>query len=221
KKWIDIYHEVCRLEKIPPQEMIMGDSRRVIPERFKDSETIDFILTDVPFWKMDIVKKSKGVFKKVGEPSKGVYSDKSKLSKFNEDPKMQIRSMEEWMDLLKVVFTHCYEILKPGKYCAVFIGNMYHGGRYYLLNADLASILEKIGFVLKGEYVWYDVAKKLHLYGINYAWIPSLTHQFIMIFRKERNGPLTEEEKKKLIARNLKIAKSNKKKSSGMSRLKI
>jgi hypothetical protein len=33
--------------------------------------------------------------------------------------------------------------------------------------------------------VWYDVSKKLHLYGYQYSYIPSLIHQNILVFRKE------------------------------------
>ena len=81
---------------------------------------------------------------------------------------------------------------------------MYNKGQYHLLNADIARILSQIGFFLKGEIIWYDVNKKLHLYGINYSWIPSLVHQFIMIFRKERTDKLSSTEKANIEAGNLK-----------------
>ena len=45
--------------------------------------------------------------------------------------------------------------------------------------------------------------KKLHLYGINYSWIPSIVHQFIMIFRKERTNNLNKEEKERIQINNL------------------
>jgi hypothetical protein len=47
-----------------------------------------------------------------------------------------------------------------------------------------AGVLKAAGFVFKGEIIWYDVAKKLHLYGINYEWIPSMVHQSILVFQK-------------------------------------
>jgi hypothetical protein len=74
--------------------------------------------------------------------------------------------------------------LKPGGYCAVMIGNMYHDGKYHLLNADVYNVMEMNRYIPKGEIIWYDVAKRLHLYGINYSWIPSIVHQYIMIFQK-------------------------------------
>jgi DNA modification methylase len=209
KEWIDIYYNVCDLESIEPHKVIHGDSREVLQNLIeKNNEKFDFLLTDVPYWKMDLVEKSKGVYKKVGEESKGVYSDKSKLSRFSDGSEHIKQTKEEWELLIKDVFTRCFTLLKPGRYCAVFIGNMYHNGQYSLLNADIARILSQIGFVLKGEIVWYDVNKKLHLYGINYSWIPSITHQFIMIFRKERVTKLTKEEIEKIKIGNIKKIKA-------------
>jgi DNA modification methylase len=159
---------------------------------------------------MDIVEKSKGTYKKVGEESKGVYSEKSKLSRFSNDSKLVEGTKKDWELLISDVFSECFEILKPGSYCAVFIGNMYNNGQYHLLNADVARILSQIGFILKGEIVWYDVNKKLHLYGINYSWIPSIVHQFIMIFRKERINDLNKDEKENIQIKNLQWLKEKK-----------
>ncbi|MHA1797192.1 MAG: TRM11 family SAM-dependent methyltransferase [Candidatus Helarchaeota archaeon] len=178
-KWTNIYKEVCRLENVREQIMKVGDSKIILK---KLNEEFDFILTDVPFWIMDKAPKSKGVYKKHGQAAKGVYSDKSKLSPFDSQ---EIHSKEEWKKELKAIFKECYRLLKPKKYCAVFVGNMYYKGKLHLLNAELTTIMENIGYVLKAEKIWYDVAKKLHLYGINYAFIPSIVHQYIMIYRKE------------------------------------
>jgi DNA modification methylase len=194
KRWIDIYKQVCNLENLKEHQIICGNSRQIL-KSFDKKEIFDFILTDIPFWKMDRVEKSKGTYKKVGEKSKGIYSEKSKLSRFRDNPEYDERTKEDWETLIQDVFTECYRLLKPGKYCAIFIGNMYHNGQYHLLNAEISWLLQKVGFVLKGEIIWYDVNKKLHLYGINFSWIPSVVHQFIMIFRKERETKLTHEER--------------------------
>ncbi len=208
KEWVDIYYNLCQLESLKPLELIHGDSREILNEFINEKrKNFDFILTDIPYWKMDKVEKSKGTYKKVGEQSKGVYSEKSKLSRFSGDSKQIEGTKENWELLISEVFKKCFKLLKPGGYCAVFIGNMYHNGQYFLLNADIARILSQIGFVLKGEIIWYDINKKLHLYGINYSWIPSIVHQFIMIFRKERTNSLTKEEKEKIQIINIKRIK--------------
>jgi hypothetical protein len=92
--------------------------------------------------------------------------------------------------MLADVFSGCYRALRNKRYCVVFVGNMYYKGGYHLLVSDVATCLEQVGFILKGEIVWYDVAKKLHLYGINYEWIPSMVHQNILVFFKDvKNAP--------------------------------
>lgn len=187
EKWIEIFEKVIHDSNLSKQTMICGDSRKELKLLKNDYEgKINFILTDVPFWKMDAVPKSKGTYKRYGEKAKGIFSDKSKLNNFNELQNIET-SEEEWEELIRMVFLDCFDLLKTNGYCAVFIGNMYYNGQYHLLNSDIARILSAIGYVLKGEIIWYDVAKRLHLYGINYSWIPSIVHQFIMIFRKEYN----------------------------------
>ena len=83
-------------------------------------------------------------------------------------------------------FAHAAALLESNRYLATFIGDMYLQGRYHCLSAELADVLGTIpGLVWKANLVWYDVAKALHLYGYQYAYIPSMVHQNILVFRKE------------------------------------
>lgn len=204
RRWVEVYQEICKLEKIKPHRLIHGDSSLILQDLQKESRFFDMILTDVPYWKMDLVEKSKGTYKRVGEPSKGVFSERSKLSAFSDDLGEDAYDKKYWIDLLTRVFMLGHGLLKDNGYCCIFIGNMYNGGEYHLLTADVAEILKRSGFVLKGEIIWYDVSKKLHLYGINYSWIPSIVHQFILVFRKESGNKLTEEQKKMIEEQNIK-----------------
>ena len=175
KDWIDIYTEVCRLEGIEEQAVIRGDSRDVL-ETLEDD--YDFVLTDVPYWNMDKLDKSKGTFKRVGEAAK--ENIKSKLSSFN----LKVQTKDEWLEEMREVFTKACMRLKSKGYLAVFIGEMYRSGRYHFLPYELAGVLEEIGCIPKANLVWYDVSNSLHVYGYRYEYIPSLIHQNILIFRK-------------------------------------
>ena len=63
---------------------------------------------------------------------------------------------------------------------------MYRDNEYHCLSAELAAVLGRIpGLVWKANLVWYDVSKKLHLYGYQYSYIPSLIHQNVLVFRKD------------------------------------
>jgi DNA modification methylase len=178
-KWVEIYKKVCNLEKIPLQDMKVGDSKELL--KSEPLESYDFILTDVPYWNMDKVSRSNGRFKKTGEESGKEM--KSKLSQFNNEP---IKTKTEWLQDMQEIFGLCHPLLRPRSYLAVFIGDMYKNGRYHFLSNDLAGILEDIGFTPKANLIWYDVSNKLGIYGYRYEFIPSMIHQNILIFRKER-----------------------------------
>ena len=175
-RWIKIYLKVCELEHIKKQRAIYGDSKKVLRKLRKK---YDFILTDVPYWKMDKVKRSKGKFKRVGEKAK--EPTLSKLSRFNkEDP----QTKEEWREEMRKIFKLSKSLLKDKAYMAVFIGDMYWSGRYHFLSNDLANILESLGYIPSANLIWYDVSNKLGIYGYQYAFIPSMIHQNILVFRK-------------------------------------
>lgn len=182
-RWIEIYQEVCRLEGIAPHETHCGDSRQLLAGMAPDS--FDFILTDVPYWDMDQRRRSKGQFKRAG----GQAAEKrpSKLSPFQPEAAVGVTGYsgkQEWLAMLGEVFTEAMRLLKPKGYMAVFIGDMYHSGRYHMLSANLADLLQDLGLTLKSNLIWYDVAKRLHVYGYLYEFIPSMTHQNILILRK-------------------------------------
>ncbi len=179
-RYIEIYEEVCRLEELKAQRLICGNSRQVQPQLAAEGLVFDFILTDVPYWRMDKAEKSKGRYKKAGEASK--ENRKSRLSPFEQ---VSYQSKAEWLSELRGVFSKAVPLLKTSGYLAVFIGDMYNQGRYYFLSADLACMLEDIGLTLKANIVWYDVSKSLHVYGYQYQYIPSMIHQNILVLRKE------------------------------------
>ncbi|WP_264844636.1 TRM11 family SAM-dependent methyltransferase [Caldinitratiruptor microaerophilus] len=178
-RWVDIYHEVCRREGLAPQTAIVGDSRQVLPTL---EGPFDFLLTDVPYWDMDRRRRSAGKFKRAGEAARPRRP--SKLQAFGDGP----RNREEWLRLLEDVFAAARPLLRPRAYLAVFIGDMYHSGRFHPLSHEVAAVLDRLGYVMKGNLIWYDVSKSLHIYGYRYEFIPSMIHQNILIFRHEPGG---------------------------------
>lgn len=170
KKWIDIYKKICELEELEKFKTFHDDCRDILKMANKNS--IDFILTDVPYWNMDRVTKTR---------SKAAA--KSSLSRFNGK---EIQTKQQWLDELTEIFSLCYDVLKNKKYLAIFIGDMYRGKQYHILSADLAGTIQgKTKFNLKANLIWYDVSKNLHVYGQPHTFIPSMIHQNILIFRKE------------------------------------
>ncbi len=173
QKWIDIYNEVCALEDLECFQVYNGDANEVLPTLTPGCA--DFILTDVPYWIMDQVKKTRSS-----------RDRKTNLSKFNDK---SLQSKEEWLNEMKAIFVHAAPILKIEGYMAVFIGDMYNGKEYHFLAADLARTISSIGeYTLKSDMIWHDDSKALHIYGYPFAYIPSVIHQHILIFRKDKKN---------------------------------
>lgn len=172
QRWIDIYKEVCRLENLTEFPVLCGDANEKLEEI--QSGSVDFLLTDVPYWIMDQLTHTRS----------DAAERKSNLSKFNDK---DLQTKEEWLAEMKSIFEHSQHTLKQNGYMAVFIGDMYRGKEYHFLAADLARTISEIpGYVLKSDIIWHDDSKMLHIYGYPFAYIPSLIHQHILIFRKEK-----------------------------------
>jgi DNA modification methylase len=181
-EWAEVYREVCRLEGIAEQRLIVGDALSVQEDLAREGCAADLVLTDVPYWRMDKARRSRGVFKRVGEAAREPH--RSRLSAFNG---RDYATKEEWLEHITAILAGSARLLKPRRYLAVFIGDMYCDGSYHMLSADLASALQAAvpALRLKANLIWYDVSKSLHVYGYRYDYIPSLIHQNILVFRKE------------------------------------
>ncbi len=126
-------------------------------------------------------RRSPGRFKRVGQPSRPARA--AKLTRFDAG---FVGTKAEWLARMTRILTLAAGLLKRRAYLLVFIGDMYADDRYHCLSAELGQALEAVpGLCWKANLVWYDVSKKLHLYGYQYAYIPSMVHQNILVFRKE------------------------------------
>ncbi len=177
--WIDIYREVCRLEGLEAMEARAGDARLELEGLAE--RRFDLVFTDVPYWRMDRARRSQGTFKRVGEEAKPARG--SRLNAFGGE---EYAGKAEWLAAMGEVFRRAAGLLRERGYLVTFIGDMYYEGAYHCLSAELAGELARVGGLSwKANLIWYDVSKKLHLYGYQYAFIPSMIHQNILVFRKE------------------------------------
>lgn len=171
ERWAEIYAQVCRLEGLEQFPVIIGDANEKLKQI--ENESINFVLTDVPYWIMDQVTKTRSA----------AASRSSKLTKFNNN---ELQSKEDWLKEMKTIFQNVAPVLKQNGYMAVFIGDMYRGKEFHFLSAELAKAISEIDdFTLKSDIIWHDDSKMLHIYGYPFAYIPSMIHQHILIFRKE------------------------------------
>ena len=172
-RWIEIYKEVCKLENIKEEKTICGDSL-VELDNIKN-ESIDFILTDVPYWNIDTLKHTRS--KKAAV---------SKLGSFENDTNNQ--SKEDWLKLMADILKKSVKKLKNNSYMAIFIVDVYKDQEFHMLSAELAFTLKKHikDIKLKSNIIWLDNSKSLHVFGYPFTYVPSLIHQNILIFKKEK-----------------------------------
>jgi DNA modification methylase len=105
--------------------------------------------------------------------------------------------LDEYLDLLRRVFTETYRVIEPGGRVAVNVANL--GRKPYLpLNHLVGVLLTEIGFLLRGEIIW----QKAKAAGGSTAWgswqsakNPTLrdVHEYVLVaskasFRRERAG---------------------------------
>ncbi len=149
----------------------MGDS--IIELDKIEDESVDFILTDVPYWNIDTLKQTRN--KKIKQ---------SKLNNFENYTKNQTK--EEWLQEMYDILYKASRKLKVGKYMAVFIGDVYREKEYHFLSAELAmKISGADDLKMKSNIIWVDNSKSLHVFGYPKAYVPSMMHQNILIFRRE------------------------------------
>ena len=188
-KWKEIYQQVCEENNVTPKDYLVGDSSNILKKL--DGRSFDFLLTDVPYFIMDKLPRTRGKFSRAGEISKDRLH--SSLNRFND---LAVSSYRDWITLLSSVFETAFDLLQGGSWILVFIGNMYRNikqekegkivpvGQYLPLDQDVSGLLKEIGYRMYKELIWMDPAKKLGVYGYPYVWIPSMTDQRILVFRK-------------------------------------
>ncbi|MET1232871.1 MAG: DNA methyltransferase [Candidatus Limnocylindrales bacterium] len=93
-------------------------------------------------------------------------------------------SYPEFLERMEVVFGQLYRVLRPGRYATFIVRDAYQDGRYRFTAADLAQHAERVGFVTKGDLVWYQAGTRLRPYGYPRAFVPNIVHQHIIVLRR-------------------------------------
>ena len=90
-----------------------------------------------------------------------------------------------FLDRMESVFAELHRVLRDGKYALVIVRDAYQDGRYVFTGSDLAARAARVGFIPKGDLIWYQAGSRLRPYGYPRAFVPNIVHQHILVFRKE------------------------------------
>jgi DNA modification methylase len=94
---------------------------------------------------------------------------------------------DEYLDLMARFGMEALRILRGGRYLVVMIGDRYRNGEYVPLGYRLAGVLRRAGFKFKGVKLWWNkvTQRPLKPYALGTCFVPNITHQNIVIMRKE------------------------------------
>ncbi|MDQ3703489.1 MAG: RsmD family RNA methyltransferase, partial [Chloroflexota bacterium] len=187
-RWVEIYRRVIAesAEALPEYPLHQGDSLALLEdtERFPEA-SFDFICTDPPY-NVHLPQTMANDPKYIG----GHANRRTDYNMRSDAPAdlANLPSYDDYLGAMQRVLTGCYRVLKPEKYLAIILRDAYQQGRYVFTHVDVARRAEAIGFVTKGEKIWYQAGTRLRPYGYPFAYIPNITHQYIVIFQKPRAG---------------------------------
>lgn len=202
QQWTDIYSQV--LQENPdllPQTMIQGDCLEIMDRlRAKQSvmaidgqevrtggegKAFDFVVMDPPYNIHLEQTMSGNGGKKYAENHSNRRSDYNMRSDKQHDL-ANLASYDEYLDAMQQIFERCFHLLRPGRYMAVIVRNAYQNSEYIFTHVDLARRARSVGFVPKGEIIWYQAGTRLRPYGYPYSYVPNIAHQYIVISQRPR-----------------------------------
>ena len=182
QKWIDVYQEVCRENRIEAQEVIAGDSLEVLPRLIAEGRRFDAVVTDPPY--------SPALKKTMCDDKYGWSNRHSPFESFSESPRdfRNAASFEAFYDLLAEAGRSLFTLVRPGGYVALMIRDSYQNGEYIPASFHVAERFRQVGFRFKGVKIWYQTGAPVRPYGYPFTYVPNIVHHNILIFRRETSG---------------------------------
>ena len=159
----------CRME--------LGDTLALLP--LLAGGSVDFVATDPPYNPQLRLTMS-------GGPLAEAHANRRTDYAMVTDSPMDLAnsaSYDEYLDRMERVLGELRRVLRERRYAAIIVRDAYQEGRYRFTASDLAARAERVGFVPKGDLVWYQAGTRLRPYGYPRAFVPNIVHQHILVLR--------------------------------------
>lgn len=155
-------------------EMRLGDCLELI--RDLGDESVDAVVTDPPYG---------------CEHGATGFSAETNFRMFNPDDPRDFGNAPDlgaYLGLIRRLGEQVYRVLRERRYFVLMVGDRYRGGEYLPLGFLVAQELRAVGFKFKGVKIWCNKAtqRPLKPYAVGSCFVPNITHQNILILRKER-----------------------------------
>jgi DNA modification methylase len=144
-------------ETLPPTEIRLyhGDARNLdlIPD-----ESVDLIATHPPY--ANIIAYSKG---------NTIDGDLSRL-----------RSLDDYLDAMTEVAMECYRVLKPGRHCAILVGDTRRHKHYVPIAFRVMERFLQVGFILREDVIKVQWKMK----STRERWQRQAERDFLLIYHE-------------------------------------
>lgn len=143
------------------QRVLKGDARDL---SFIKNGEIDFVLTHPPY--ADIIKYSEG---KIKEDISGIHD------------------IDAFCDEMETVAKELYRVLKPGKFCAILMGDTRRNKMYQPLAFKVMERFLKVGFLLKEDIIKRQFNCKATGFWVNKSKESNfflIMHEHLFVFQK-------------------------------------
>jgi len=174
------------LDAATEQKIICTDSRELLDSpdltRFLeklDRKHVDFVVTSPPYWDVLHESHKKTVLPPGKHPQQ--YSD------LKEDIG-NIHDYDMFLDSLRQIFQQVYELLHPGKYCAIVTMDIRKKNIVYPLHSDIVDLMKSLRFSYQDVIIWNRDREYNYLRPMGYptTFIINRIHEYILVFRKDR-----------------------------------
>jgi DNA modification methylase len=161
-------------------DMRVGDALAVLPTL--DPGSVDFVATDPPYNLQLPMTMAGGVLSETHANRRTDYA----MITDSPDDLANAADYPAFLDRMEIVFGELARVLREGRYAVVIVRDAYQDGRYVFTGSDLAARATAVGFVPKGDLIWYQAGTRLRPYGYPKAFVPNIVHQHVLVLRKER-----------------------------------
>jgi DNA modification methylase len=136
------------------QRLYLGDARNL---DMIAGETIDLVATHPPY--ANIIPYSK-------ERENGDLS--------------RVHSIDEFISEMRDVAKECFRVLKPGKHCAILIGDTHKHKHYVPIAFRVLEVFLNAGFILREDVI----KEQWHTKTMRGQWNKSRNHDFLLTFHE-------------------------------------
>jgi DNA modification methylase len=161
-------------------ELRVGDALTVLPTI--ETGSIDHIATDPPY-------NLQLPMTMAGGPLAVEHANRRTDYAMVTDSPLDLANAVDYpafLDRMEVVFGELLRVLREDRYAVVIVRDAYQAGRYVFTGSDLAARAAAVGFVPKGDLIWYQAGTRLRPYGYPRAFVPNIVHQHVLVLRNER-----------------------------------